>query len=82
MIFNAFHYGCVLIPFTAAQFLVTSVRQNGANTGFKSGYLTEGAVVFLSPCRQMTCYYITVSHDRFLPLLFNSLPTDLCHSAL
>lgn len=69
--------GCVLNPFTVAQFLVTSVRHNGSYTGFTSGYLTEGVVVFLSPSRQMTCYYITVSHDRFLPLLFNPLFTDL-----
>lgn len=66
----------VLNSFTVAQFLVTSVRHNGSNTGFKSGYLTEGVVVFLSPSRQITCYYITVGHDHFLPLL-NSPFTDL-----
>lgn len=69
--------GCVLNPFTVAQFLVTSVRHNGSNTGFKNGYVTEGDVVFLRPSRQMTCYYITVGHGRFLLLLFNSLFTDL-----
>jgi hypothetical protein len=71
--------GCALNSITVAQFLVTSVWHKGSNTGFKSGYLTEGVVVFLSPSRQMTCYYIIVSHGRFLPFPFNSLFT-ICTS--
>ena len=31
--------GCVLNSITVSQFLVTSVWNNGSNTGFKSGYL-------------------------------------------
>lgn len=56
--------GFVLNPFTVVHFLVTSVRHNGANTGFKSGYLTEVVVVYLSPSRQMTL----LQHSRPRPL--------------
>ena len=64
IIFYASRYW-LCVSFTLAQFLATSVRHD-SNTSFKCGYLTEGVVVFLSPSRQMRCYYIKVS-PRPLP---------------